>query len=201
MPNDRYPYGGYGEPSAPPFMQQAQPGPVTREAVIRMPTASEMGGQGPVPWIRYPYFPTAPFYSTDPNVGYQTRYYSVQVLNQTAATEVITTVQFDIPARLIAINAAAVDTAGAGLPVGMNSLDTFLFRLEYTTGDRLHINARLGSSVCGTAGQPGEIGGAGWTIDQGAAVITGITPLRANLRIEVTLVCLEMRGPRNFSNR
>ena len=47
---------------------------------------------------------------------------------------------------------------------------------------------------------PGEIGAHGYNIDQGASVQLGITPLVDNLRIDITLVCLEMRGPRNFSS-
>ena len=102
--------------------------------------------------------------------------------------------QFDIPCRLIAINGAAFNT-NTLLPV---SNDNYLFRLEYTTGDKLHTASRLASTVVGSAERPGEIGGAGYTIDQGASVILGITPLVQNLRIDITLVCLEMRGPRNF---
>jgi hypothetical protein len=205
-------YGGYGVPSgayvggyttADAVPPQGAPQP-PREAVVRMPTAAEMGGPGPVKWVRYPFFPTAPFYSTDPNVGYQTRYYSALLISTeadyTVGTEAIRTIQFDIPSRLIAINGASFNTAaGNALPVGVGPRDTFLFRLEYTQGDRLHINARLASTVLGTGERPGEIGGAGWTIDQGASVVLGITPLIANLRIEVTLVCMEMRGPRNYT--
>jgi hypothetical protein len=81
----------------------------------------------------------------------------------------------------------------------VSSQDTFLFRLEYTQGDKLHISQRLGSTVVGTAQRPGELGGVGYTINPGATVILGITPLLANLRIDITLVCLEMRGPSNYT--
>jgi hypothetical protein len=144
------------------------------------------------------FFPTSPFYSTNPNVGYQTRYYSNGILNQAANAEVVVNIQFDLPCRLIAINGSAMDITGAGFPVGLDSHDTYLFRMEYTNGDRLHIAARLGSTVTGSAARPGEIGGAGFTVDQGATVQLGITPLRANLRIDITVVALEMRGSRNF---
>ena len=173
-----------------------------RSAVISMPTTAELGGPGPQRFIRAPFYPTAPFYSTNPNVGYQTRFYSTGTVNATAGSEVLATVQFDLPCRLIAINGSAFNTAaGNTLPAGVDPRDTFLFRLEYTTGDKLHITQRLGSTVCGTSQRPGEIGGVGYTIDQGASVSIGITPLLANLRIDITLVCLEMRGPRNFIQR
>ena len=169
-----------------------------------MPSVQDMGGQKPVPWVRAPFYPTAPFYSTNANVGYQTRFYSTELISTETdyaiGTEAIRTVQFDIPCRLIAINGASFNTAaGNALPVGVGSRDTFLFRAEYTQGDRLHVAARLASTVLGSAEQPGEIGGAGWTINSGASFVLGITPLLAALRINVTLVCLEMRGPSNYT--
>jgi hypothetical protein len=192
------PYG-YGE-SAPPEQQ--------RQALLSMPTAAQLGGQGPISFVRFPYYPTSPFYSTNPNVGYQTRFYGATLqytdADYAVGSEMIRTVQFDIPCRLIAFNGSAIYYFGspavvAALPLGVKANDTYLFRAEYTTGDKLHTASRLGSTVVGSDENPGEIGGAGYTIDAGASFVLGITPLIANLRIDVTLVCLEMRGPRNFS--
>ena len=197
---------GYAEDWNQPNMGQAPQ--QTRSAVITMPTAAQMGGAGPVQFVRFPYYPTAPFYSTNPNVGYQTRFYSQGVLYTDAdyqvGSEMIRTVQFDIPCRMIAINGSSLYYFGspavpAGLPLGVKPNDTYLFRAEYTTGDKLHVSSRLGSTVVGSDENPGEIGGTGYTIDAGASFVIGITPLIANLRIDITLVCLEMRGPRNFS--
>ena len=175
-----------------------------RSAVISMPTTADLGGAGPQRFIRAPFYPTAPFYSTNPNVGYQTRFYSAGLLSTdtdyAVNSESIRRVQFDIPCRLIAINGSSFSTGvGNALPVGVSAQDTFLFRLEYTQGDNLHISQRLGSTVVGYAQRTGEIGGVGYTINPGATVILGITPLLANLRIDITLVCLEMRGPSNYT--
>ena len=176
------------------------------QAKINMPSIQDLGGKTGVPWIRFPYYPTAPFYSTDPRVGTQTRFYGATLLFTDADfavnTEAIRTVQFDIPCRLIAINASSIvfDAANAvtGYVNGINPLDQFLFRAEYTTGDRLHTGARLGSTVVGSFENPGEIGGVGYTIDQGASFILGITPLVARTRVDITLCCLEIRGATNF---
>jgi hypothetical protein len=172
-----------------------------------------MGGQGAVPWVRFPFFPTAPFYSTNPNVGYQVRYYSGGITSGdtdvTVGSETIRTIQFDIPCRLIAIEGAfaytALPNATNYLNLGGDPLDMFLFRAEYTTGDRLHTQARLASTVVGSAKAPSEIGGTGYTIDQGGSLTLGITPLgnvteanNAAWRIDLTLHCLEMRGSSNF---
>lgn len=196
-------YNGQGEGSHP---QGVSP-------KVAMPTAGEMGGQGAVPWVRFPFFPTAPFYSTNPNVGYQVRYYSGGVTSGdadvTVGSETIRTIQFDIPCRLIAIEGAfaytALPNAVNYLNLGGDQLDMFLFRAEYTTGDRLHTQARLASTVVGSAATPSEIGGTGYTIDQGGSLTLGITPLgnvteanAAAWRIDITLHCLEMRGSSNF---
>lgn len=184
--------GGYGQEPAPP--------PADASAQVTQPKTADLGGNQPgVPeWYRMAWFPTAPFFSTRPDVGYQPRYYSLEVLNQAAGTEVIANIPFDLPCRVVALNGAAFSTAqGNALPVGVGPRDCFLFRMEYTTGDRLHINARIASLYLGTAERPGEIGGVGYTIDGGTVTI-GITPLIANLRINVALHCVEMRGPRNY---
>lgn len=191
MSNQNGPVPGspYGEPSA----------------LISMPTAGQMGGQQPVPWIRYPFYPTAPWYSTNPNVGYQVRYYSTGIIDTdadyTINSESIRTVQFDLPCRVVAINGAAIRTNDL-LALNLNTMNLqYLFRVEYTMGDKLHTTQRLAASVLGIGNEPGEIGGHGYNIDQGASLVVGITPLSANLRIDITFVCLEMRAPRNFSIR
>ena len=179
-----------------------------------MPTVGQMGGQGQVPWVRFPFFPTAPFYSTNPAVGHQIRYYSGGLLGTdqdvTTGSETIRVVQFDIPCRIVAINASCTATtaaAAAAVPftsTNVDPRDLFLFRVEYTTGDKLHVSARLGSTVTGTAQRPGELGGVGYTVDQGGGLILGITPspMLSNLagayRIDITLHALEIRGSSNF---
>lgn len=178
-----------------------------RSAVAAMPTSAQLGGEQPIPFVRVPFFPTAPWYSTNPNVGYQVRYYSTGILSSdadfTVGSESLRSVQFDIPCRLIAVNGAAVSLAAPddGRITELNMNLMYLFRCEYTTGDKLHTFQRLASTVVGTARNPGEIGGHGYNIDQGATLQVGITPLVLNIRIDITFVCLEMRGPRNFTIR
>lgn len=200
---------GYANPN------HMQPAGQQNSAVVSMPSIGQMGGvQANQPaWFRFPFFPTAPFYSTNPNVSTQVRYYSTGITaadtDVTLGQETIRTITFDIPARVIAIEGSfaytALPAANNYLDVGGDKLDTFLFRVEYTTGDRLHINPRLASTVIGSAENPAEIGGVGYTVDQGASLICGITPLNnitdANAtawRIDITFHCLEMRGSANF---
>jgi hypothetical protein len=176
-----------------------------REAVIQMPNMSELGGAQPTQpaFVRMPFFPTAPYYSTRPNVGYQTRFYGATVLttdsDYSQNSEAIRIVQFDMPCTLVAINGACFRNNAAAFPAGYVGNDTYLFRVEYSTGDKLMTAARIASTVLGTQENPGEIGGYGYTINPGASVVLGITPLLADQRIDITLVCLEARGPSNYT--
>lgn len=192
--------GATGLVPQPHYGQEPAPPPPEASAALTTPKMADLAGnqQGVPEWYRMAWFPTAPFFSTRPDVGYQPRYYSGEVLNAAAGAETIVTIQFDLPCRVIALNGAALSTAaGNALPIGVGPRDCFLFRMEYTTGDRLHINARIASLYLGIAERPGEIGGVGYTIDGGSVTI-GITPLIANLRINFALHCVEMRGPRNY---
>ena len=206
--------GGYNGQGSSDHRGQVNPdNSQTWQTKIQMPFAQDMGGTQPSlpPFVRAPYYPTAPFYSTDPNVGYQTRFYSAGVVYGTdytvANSEVIKRVQFDLPCRLIAVNGASMAltiTGGDDLNMadirGIDPRDLFLFRMEYTNGDQITISPRLGSNVCGTnEGSQGELGGTGYTINSGGSLVLGITPLFRNLRIDITLVCLEMRGASNFT--
>ena len=176
-----------------------------RQAVIQMPNGNELGGNDPnLPrFVRMPYFPTAPYYSTRQGVGYQPRFYGATLLSTdtdyTQNSESIRLVQFDMPCTLIAINGSCFRDAAAAFPLGYRPLDTFLFRIEYSTGDKLMTAARIASTCIGTQENPGEIGGYGYTINPGATVVLGITPLLADQRIDITLVCLEARGPSNYT--
>lgn len=189
-----------------PTNQYGQVQPQT-SAMIRTPSLADLGGQGQQPWVQFPFFPTAPYVSTSPNVGRQTRYYGSTLLNSDSDyivnSEAIRTIQFDIPCRVIAINGGGVyyDAANniQSLPSGYSFNDLFLFRVEYTTGDKLMTGSRVASTCIGNAENPGEIGGVGFTIDQGASLQLIITPLISNLRVDITLHCLEIRGQRNFN--
>lgn len=199
-----YPFGAEASPLAPPHQVAPQgtqaptmvPGVPSANPV--MPNMAQLGRDG---WYRMPFFPTAPFFSMDDRVGHMVRYYSAGVVNQPAGAEVTQTVQFDLPSRIIAINASAFDTGAFANLTGLNPRDMFLLRVEYSQGDRIMITQRLASTVAGTSERPGELGGSGWVVNPGGAFIVGITPLIANLRIDVTFHVLELRGARNFSTQ
>ena len=182
-----------------------QEGNPSQGARLDLPTVQEMGGQNQnqPPFVRAPFYPTAPFYSTNPNVGYQTRFYSTGLtagvdVDFAVGAESLRRIQFDLPVRIIAMNGSACTTGAVGTLTGVNPRDLFLFRMEYTTGDQITTNARLASTVLGTASRPAEFGGTGYTCNTGSSIVIGITPLFNNLRIDITLVCMEMRGGSSF---
>ncbi len=176
-----------------------------RSALLQMPTMGEMGGQSPKlpPFVRMPFWPTAPYYSTQPNVGYQPRFYTATLTSADTDylinNEALRIVQFDIPCVLVGWCGSAIDTAAPANLSGLNPRDTFLFRAEYSTGDQLVTAPVLASAILGTMENPGQIGSSGYTLNPGAGLVLGLTPLLANLRIDITLICLEARGPSNYS--
>ena len=108
-------------------------------------------------------------------------------------------VQFDLPCRLIAVNASVQTTDGAINRIIGHPNDLWLIALSYTTGDQILVGERIAKTICGGGSEPGEIGGSGYAISTGASMQVGIRPLFANLRIDVVLVCLEMRGSTNYT--
>lgn len=135
------------------------------------------------------------------NAGVQPRDYVQELLNGVAAVEIVRPIQVDIPGTVYAMCGSAVDSTGAALPVGLDPLDTFLFRLEHNSGDRFTTAPTLGSTVLGRNGLPRLVGARGWMWDRGGTIRIGLTPLRANLRINIALWIIEFRGPQNFTMR
>lgn len=166
-------------------------------AKVVMPSMADLG-QG---WYSRPFFPTAPLFSTEDRVGHVSRFYSTGIVNQPAGGAVPTTVQFDLPCRVIAANASAMDTAAIANLTGVNPLSLFSVQIDYVTGERLLVNGpRIAATFLGSAERPGEIGGFGWTVNPGGAFIVTITPWVANLRIDIVFHVLELRGASNFTS-
>lgn len=154
--------------------------------------------------VRSPVFPTAPYLPTSGNVGTQTRFYGATLTSgdpdYSIGQEAIRIVNFDIPCYLIAINGGAFNTGvGNAFPLGVQANSTYLFRIEYSTGDKLMTGPRLATTCIGDGFNPGEIGGTGYVIQPGASVQLGITPLLATLRVDISLFCVEVRAPSNYT--
>jgi hypothetical protein len=152
------------------------------------------------PWLRIPIFPTAPFVPNREDVARQVRYYSGGLNSSdsdyTVGSEASRTVQFDLPVKIVAVNASSF--VAGGFPAGHGPRDVFQLKYIYNQGDQLSTTARIASTVAGTSEAPGEIGAEGWTVQAGGALILGITPLMAGLRIDVTFHAIEMRGATNI---
>jgi hypothetical protein len=154
--------------------------------------------------VRTPVFPTAPYLPTSGNIGTQTRFYGATLTandpDYTVGQEAIRIVNFDIPCYLIAMNGGAFVTAAPNaFPLGVQANATYLFRIEYSTGDKLMTGPRLATTCIGDGFNPGEVGGTGYVIQPGASVQLGITPLLASLRIDISLHCVEVRAPSNYT--
>ena len=167
-------------------------------ASLNPPSNAQRAQQG-TPWYREQVFYPTPWFPAGQNIGLQLRIRPLTILNQAAGANVLQTIQFDIPTSVYAITAAAVDTTGAALPVGLSSLDTFTVQFQHTNGDLYSTLPALGSPVCGDGGNFALLGGPGWSQDRGTSILVTAQPLRANLRIDIVLWGIEARGPANYS--
>lgn len=195
----------YGQPGPQVYTggEPPPPGPQAR-ATLRPDTVADLMNKGDGEVYRAPFFPTAPMWKTSRDVGYISRVYTASLsytdADYAVGTETARPIRFDIPARLIAFNGSAfpVGVEGFAFPVGVGPRGCWLFRAEYSNNERVQTFSGLAENVVGTAERPGEIGGAGWTIDMGGTFQVYFTPLLPGLRIDIALVCLEMRGAANF---
>lgn len=108
-------------------------------------------------------------------------------------------VTLPVPSVVFNVTGAAVDTTGTALPVGLASLDTFTIEIVMSNNDKKMTAAALGSTVVGTAQRPRQVGPTGWMADMGQSFNLTITPLRANLRIDIVLTAACIYGPASFS--
>ena len=106
--------------------------PSNTQAKLEMPTMGEMGGRGQVPWVRFPFFSDFALCIDQSEciiTSSLLRSYLAETVDSdyTAGSESIRTVQFDIPCRIIAINAAAVDpvTVSTNAAPTINLLNCF----------------------------------------------------------------------------
>lgn len=189
---------GNGNGNGAPASNGGWPAGYDSQAQINPPTYNTFMQQG-LQWYRQQVAEPLVFIPISDRIATQPRLRTITVTNQAANTEVNSFVQVDIPSTVYALSAAAATTDASALPVGRASLDTFRVRFEHNTGDRLTPTAGLGSAICGTAQFPAKIGGAGWVFDRGGTVLVGVTPLVANMTIDVTLWIIEIRGPSNYN--
>jgi len=172
------------------------------QAVLNMPGFQQLGGQQAPAWRRAPVFPTATFFSTDPNVSFQPRIYSLSLLptEYTLGASVARSLRFDTPGTIIAINGSAFNTgAGNAFPLGVFANDTYQVLFEGVTGDKYTTLPVIASSILGNGQNPGEIGCFGYVINSGATFNVTITPLLANLLISLAFVVVETRAGTNYT--
>jgi hypothetical protein len=146
----------------------------------------------PAPWLPY---------DKSNQIGFFNRFYVLPAVNnETVNTTVIRQFQVDIPGFIYELTAAAVDTAGAALPAGLDSLDTFTAQIIHPSGDLLTTRPALGSAIFGDAKFPAKTGLSAWKLNRGSVVNFEITPRRPNLLINILVKFIEIRAGSNFGS-
>lgn len=190
--------GGSTSPAAGDGQNAGQLEPHTRAASIAQGTPYQLAPCYP-PFIRL---------ANDLNIVY---FFRTRTLtfggNGIPAAQTMQPFYFSVPTIIVARTAAAVmDDNVTGLQVGRSSLDTFsaqMFR-GGTSTDLIDAGGgaaqgpvanALGSSLFGTAAQPGLIPGNGIFVDTAAYINVNCQILLDNIRVDITLWCIEEYGP------
>jgi hypothetical protein len=170
---------------------------------LNPPSRADMAGpRGAAlpPFMRTPIWPPQVLLSTNSQVAHAHRDYVTEILNATVNVETVTSIKFDIPVLVYAMQASVQNTAALGTGLsGNGELNSFLCSIEHGNGDRLTTQATLGGNLFGTGERPRLVGGNGYVFDRGSTMIFNITPLAANMRISIDVWCIEERGPRNIT--
>jgi len=144
-------------------------------------------------WARFDVAAPAPLLPTKGfTMGINDRTFSL--VGGVSGTQRILPISFDLSSVIYAWTAAAYNTAGATFPaVGFaNALDTFTAQFKLSQGRQYQTEPTLGSAIFGDAKRPRYLGMPCMRMPPGTLLQLLLTPLSANLRIDVTLYCIEL---------
>lgn len=118
----------------------------------------------------------------------------ISITNQQAGQQKIEPINFDLDSAVYAITAAVYKTTLQTFPpTGFaNSLDTFTLQFKLAQGRQYQTSPALGSAVCGDAKFPRYLGMPAWRFPTGTVLNALVTPLVADLRIDITLWAVEL---------
>lgn len=178
--------------------QVALPGP-GMAATLNPPTSTQRLINGvpfdmvrlgdPLAWL--PFSPSIAWLSLD---------YTANITNQTANASTPVRLGFDTPTVIYKIGAAVRDTSGAAIGGQFGDvLDTFLIQCVLTGSGRLfQTTPTSGSAICGTAQRP-RVLDFPWRLEPGANLSVNLTPLIANLYVDVTFYTVQLPGATNIT--
>lgn len=145
------------------------------------------------------YYPE-PWMPVATDIAYSPNDRVVQLLNGTANTEAIERLGFDVPTVVYA-TVSSVRSTNANLPTTVqDARDLFRVQFELTNGRKWQTNPALGTAVTGTAERPRLLGRTGWRFDMGTVLQVKITPLIADLEINIVLYTIETPGATNIAS-
>ncbi len=165
-------------------------GPAMRAALEQTGRATVVGG---IPFVAMHVAEPAPLLPTQGfTQGLNDRIISVTGTN--AGQTAIPTIAFDLDSAIYALTAAVYDTSLAAFPPNgfSNPLDTFTVQFKLAQGRQYQDNPALGSTVLGDAKYPRYLGMPAWRFPGGTVMQVLVTPLVANLRIDLALWAIEL---------
>ena len=164
------------------------------------PPSTERRIQDEVPFEEVPVKDPMPWLPVTPgDIAWSVNDRVLTLTNGAINTQAVQRLGFDTPSAVYAITAAVRTTDGAAIPGSFGSvLDTFQIQFRMTNPRLWQTNPVSGSTVCGTAERPRFLGRPCWRMNTGSVLIANITPLMANLNVDLNIWVLETIGCTNI---
>ena len=175
-------------------------------AALETPDTATRLVQG-VPYQEVPVAEPMPWMPVSNDIAWGLNDRTTRFTAPTANVESQNTMGFDLPSVVYAITATVRQTTF--VPAGntfnfwesqgfASPLDTFQIQFALSQGRTWQTTNAPASTICGSAERPRFLGRTGWRFGQGAVLVVKITPLLANLTIDVVLWAVEEVGGSNI---
>jgi len=156
------------------------------QATINPVTGADQLMRMGIPFEEVPVFEPIPWLPVAKDIAWGLSDRVVTLTNGVINTQVSTPLGFDFYTVAYALSAAVRNTAGNALPGSFGSpLDSFRVQFVTTGNYNFQTADAMGSALVGTAAFPRKLGRCCWRFNGGAQLRVLITPLMANLQVDV----------------
>ena len=175
-------------------------------AALEVPDTESRIVQG-VPYQEVPVAEPMPWMPVANDIAWGLNDRTTTFTGATANVETPNTMGFDLPSVVYAITATVRQSTfepqgnffnfweGNGFA---SPLDTFRVQFGLSQGRNWQTTNAPGSTICGSAERPRFLGRSAWRLGEGAVLLVKVTPLLANLNIDIVLWAVEFTGGSNI---
>lgn len=170
-------------------------------ATLNPPNDGSRVGPGGVTYEEVPMAEPRPWMPIDTNIAWMLNDRVVSLTAGTINVEQPINISFDLDTRVYALTASCYSTAGAAVPATgfPDSLSMFRVQFKMAQGRQFQTTSAPGITVLGTGQRPRYLGRPAWRFQGGSTLVVNVTPLAANLQIDIVLYAVEIASGNNIS--